>query len=148
MVSKKKIILYAISLSIFLIYILMLLLHYSEIPEIAASHLDIKGKVNGYSSKSSLWISSGVNLLILAVMGLLIKKPEYANYPFEITDKNRENAYKKMQLFLAVIAIITTAFFSFMVFKAVGFEKNFLYLILYAVAAPIFAVFYFRGAEK
>jgi uncharacterized membrane protein len=144
MVSKKIKILFLISLSIFLTYILLLFYHYSSIPDVVASHIDISGKVDGYSTKNSLLISSGVNLLILVVLGLLIKSPKSANYPVEITDENRESVYKKMQFFLSITAIITTCVFSYMVFKAIGFEKNFMYLIIYLIATPIITILYFR----
>ncbi|AWK03199.1 hypothetical protein HYN56_02775 [Flavobacterium crocinum] len=147
MVSKKIRVLYLIALSIFSIYILLLFSNYSEIPETVASHIDITGKVDGYSHKNALWISSIVNLFILVVLGLLIKNPKYANYPVELTDENRENVYKKMQLFLAAIAIITTLFFSYMIFKAIGLEKNYIYLIIYVIAVPIFTIIYF-GRSK
>lgn len=147
MVSKKIKILYLISLSIFLTYLLLLFYHYSNIPQTVASHMDITGKVDGYSNKNSLLISSGVNLLILVVLGLLIKSPKSANYPIEITDENRESVYKKMQFFLSILAIITTSIFSYMVFKAIGFEKNFIYLIIYLISTPIFTLLYF-GRDK
>src|SRR6187402_2694565 len=125
MVSQKIKVLFFISLSIYFTYILLLFSHYSNIPETVASHININGKVDGYSNKNSLWISSSVNLLILGVLGLLIKSPKSANYPVVITNENRESVYKKMQFFLAIIAIITTSVFSYMVFKAIGYEKNF-----------------------
>ncbi|WP_420842742.1 DUF1648 domain-containing protein [Flavobacterium humidisoli] len=148
MVSKKVKLLYLISISVFLTYLLLLLYHYSEIAQTVASHVDITGKVDGYSSKKSLLISSGVNLLILVFIGLLIKNPKSANYPVEITDGNRESMYKKMQLFLCLIAIITTSVFSYMVFKAIGLEKNFIYLILYLIIAPLIAILYFGRDKK
>ncbi|MDR7371997.1 DUF1648 domain-containing protein [Flavobacterium aquidurense] len=148
MVSKKIKILYLISLSIFLTYLLILFYHYSEIPQTVASHLDITGKVDGYSNKNSLLISSGVNLLVLVFLGLLIKNPKSANYPVEITDENRESVYKKMQFFLCITAIITTSVFSYMVFKAIGLEKDFIYLVIYLIATPLLTIFYFGRDKK
>lgn len=144
MVSKKIKLLCLISLSIFFTYILLLLYNYSSIPETVASHIDISGKVDAYSNKNSLLISSSVNLLILVVLALLIKSPKAANYPVEITDANRESIYKKMQFFLSITAIIVTSIFSYMVFKAIGLEKNFLYLIIYLIAAPFSLILYFE----
>ncbi|MFB9108509.1 DUF1648 domain-containing protein [Flavobacterium gyeonganense] len=148
MVSKKVKILYLISLSIFLTYLLLLFYHYSDIPQTVASHVDITGKVDGYSNKNSLLISSGVNVLILVFIGFLIKNPKSANYPVEITDENRESAYKKMQLFLCITAIITTSVFSYMAFKAIGLERNFIYLIIYLIATPLITIFYFGRNKK
>ncbi|GAA3755094.1 DUF1648 domain-containing protein [Flavobacterium ginsengiterrae] len=148
MVSKKIKLLYLISISIFLTYLVLLLYHYSEIAQTVASHVDITGKVDGYSSKKSLLISSGVNLLILLFIGFLVKNPQSANYPVEITDENRESLHKKMQFFLCIIAIITTSVFSYMTFKAIGMEKNFIYLILYLIIAPLITILYFGRGQK
>lgn len=144
MVSKKVKILYFISISIFITYLILLLNNYSNISETVDSHININGKVDGHSNKNSLFISTGVNLAILILIWLLIKKPQSANYPIEINDDNRESVYKKMQLFLSIIALFTTAFFSYMIFKALHIEKEFLYLISYVTITPILTLVFFN----
>lgn len=145
MVSKKIKILYFISISIFITYLLLLLFNYSNISETVISHININGKVDGHSNKNSLFISTGVNLAILILIWLLIKSPQSANYPIEINDKNRDSVYKKMQLFLSFVAILTTAFFSYMIFKAINKEVEFIYLIGYITITPILTVLFFKN---
>jgi hypothetical protein len=45
--------------------------------------------------QSNLWITSGINLIIILFYWFLIQKPHLANYPIEITDENRERTYRK-----------------------------------------------------
>ena len=147
MVSKKIKTLYLISISIFITYVLLLVFNYSEISESVVSHINIKGAADGHSSKKSLWIASLVNFGILILVGLLIKSPQSANYPVEITEDNKEDIYKKMQFFLSIVAIITTGIFSYMIFKALQYEANFIYIISYLIVTPLFTLFYFRNQK-
>ncbi|QTY27745.1 DUF1648 domain-containing protein [Flavobacterium sp. CS20] len=145
MVTKIIKILFLISISVFITYSLILFLNYSEVPETVVSHINIKGEADAYSNKNSLLIATGVNLIILIVIGLLIKNPQSANYPFEITDENRERSYYKMQLLLSIVAIITTTVFSYMIFKATDFLDSFMYLIVYIIAMPILTLLFFKN---
>ena len=145
MVSKKIKILYLISISIFITYLLLLLFNYSNISETVVSHININGKADGHSNKNSLFISTGVNLAILILIWFLIKSPQSANYPIEINDENRDSVYKKMQLFLSFVAILCTAFFSYMIFKAINKQVEYIYLIGYITITPILTVLLFKN---
>jgi uncharacterized membrane protein len=145
MLSKKIKILYFISFSIFITYVLILYLNYSEISEIVSTHINIKGETDGYGKKNSLWITSSINLVIILVIGFLIKNPHLANYPNEITNENRESMYRKMQLFLVVLGIIATSIFSYMVFKALNYGQYFIYLVSYLIISPLITLIYFKN---
>ena len=75
MVSKKIKIIFLISISIFITYLILLIQNYSEIPELITTHIDIKGQTDKQGSKNNLWIASSVNLGLLLIIGFLIKKP-------------------------------------------------------------------------
>ena len=144
MVSKKIKILYLISVSVFVSYFIFLLYNYSGISEIVASHINIKGEIDGYGSKKYLFVSSGINFIMLLFIGLLIKNPQSANYPIEINDSNRDSVYKKMQFFLSILSIIVTAIFSYMIFNAVNHKNDFIFLIIYLIISPLIAIIYFN----
>jgi uncharacterized membrane protein len=145
MPSMKIKTLYFISFSVFITYVSLLYLNYSGISETISTHLNIKGETDSYGPKSSLWITSGVNLIALLFIGFLIRKPHLANYPIEITDKNRESTYRKMQLFLAILSIIMTAIFAYMIFKALNYNQLFIYLVAYLISSPLIVLIYFKN---
>lgn len=148
MVSKKVTLLFLINISVFITYLTLLVFNYSNISETVVSHINIYGKIDGYSNKISLFISAGINLAIVILIWFLIKRPQYANFPLEINNRNRESVYKKMQLFLSIIAILTSTSFSYMIFKAIHIEKEFIYLTLYIILTPIFALVFFKDKNN
>jgi len=148
MVSKNIKIIFLISISIFITYVIILFSNYSEISDVVNTHINIKGEVDGQGSKKNLWIASLVNLLVLSLIGFLIKKPHLANYPVEITEKNKDNIYKKMQFFLGIIAIITSASFAFMIFKATNLTDYYIYLILFLILFPLVIIYYFNKKNE
>jgi hypothetical protein len=52
-----------------------------------------------------------------------------------------------MQLFLSFVAILTTAFFSYMIFKAMNKQVEFIYLIGYITITPILTVLFFKNKD-
>jgi hypothetical protein len=65
----------------------------------------------------------------------------------EITDNNKKYTYYKMQLFLSILAILTTVVFSYMIFKAFGEWNNYKYLIIYAILSPILVLLFFKTKQ-
>lgn len=142
MVSKKIKILFFISISIFFTYLLLLITNYSEISELVTTHINIKGEVDSQGSKKNLWIATTVNLAVLLLIGYLIKKPHLANYPVEITEKNKSTVYNNMRLFLSVLAIITSCSFAYMIFKAINYTDYYFYIIGALVIIPIITILF------
>ena len=134
---------FLLSPSIILCYTIIYLYYYPQLPEIIVGHRDLAGKIDGYTEKNFIWVPIVFNIVIVGAIGYLLKRPETLNYPDDIADKNRESAYFKMQIFLAITAIITSALFSLVIFDAIGFLKsaNAFYFIAYffltVIAIPL-----------
>ncbi|OIV43134.1 hypothetical protein BKM63_02665 [Flavobacterium johnsoniae] len=124
---------------------MVLIENYNKISDIVPSHIDITGKIDQYSNKKSLIVITIVNIIILSFIWLLIKKPHLANYPLEITEVNKVSIYKKMQVFLAIIAIITTSAFSYLIFKTVHYENEFIYFLFYIIISPLLVLLFFNN---
>lgn len=78
-------------------------------------------------------------------MGVLIKNPKYANYPVEITDKNRKLVYEKMRYFMAFLSIIVSIIFSVMIYKAMGYEtKRVLIITISICLLPLIVILFFK----
>ena len=144
MVSKKIKTLYFISISVFFTYMVLLILNYSEIPELIDTHINIKGETDQRGGKNNLWIASSVNFVVLLIIGLLIIKPHLANYPVEVTEKNKHTVYYNMQVFLSIVSIITSCSFAYMIFKAINYTQNYMYIIGFLVITPIIALFFLK----
>lgn len=67
---------------------------YSSLPESIPSHMDIKGNVNSYSNKASVWALPKTATILYALLTLCSFFPKYFNYGLvEITLENAEKQY-------------------------------------------------------
>lgn len=144
MVKKNILIVFLISVSILFLNCYYIFSNYNNISKEIVTHIDITGKADGFGDKVHLIYAMIANAVLLGIMFFFIKYPKYANYPIEINDKNRDNAYKKMQLFLAIISVVTSVVFSDMVFQAINKSENLIYVILYSITLPLLVLFYFK----
>lgn len=144
MVSKKVKIIFFISVSIFITYLILLILNYSEIPELITTHVDITGETDRQGNKDNLWTATVVNFALLLIIGFLIKKPHLANFPIEITENNKDSAYRKMQLFLSAISILISCVFAYMIFKAINYTHYYFYIMTALIAFPLSTLLFFK----
>lgn len=145
MVSKKIKYTYTIGISIFLTYTYFLIKNYSKIADTVVTHIDYTGNPDGFGEKYHLIIALIVNAVLLLIMGVLIKNPKYANYPVEITDKNRKSVYEKMGYFMAFLSIIVSIIFSVMIYKSMGYEtKRVLIMTISICLLPLIAILFFK----
>jgi uncharacterized membrane protein len=145
MVSKKIKIVFFISISILIATIGLLLFYYNSLPDKALSHTNFKGEIDGYDDKIHLWIATAFNIFILLFIWYLIRHPEKANYPIEVTEKNKTAIYFKMRAFLSILAIIVSTVFSIMVLTSLKIEiKLILYLLVSLISIPIIGLLFFK----
>lgn len=69
------------------------IISYSRLPEIIPTHFDIKGQVNGYGSKITIWIVPAILAVIVAGISTLNKYPHIFNYLKPITPGNAQKQY-------------------------------------------------------
>lgn len=132
-------------ISVFLTCVYFLINNYSNIADIVVTHIDHSGNPDGFGEKYHLIIALVVNAMLLLIMGFVIKNPKYANYPVEITEKNRNSAYEKMRYFLAFLSIITSIIFSIMIYKAIGYEiKRVLLMTISLCLPPLIIILFFK----
>jgi uncharacterized membrane protein len=147
MVSKKIKMIFLISISIFITYLILLIQNYSEIPELITTHIDIKGQTDDQGGKNNLWIASSVNLGLLLIIGFLVQKPHLANFPVEITEKNKDIAYKNMQIFLSILSVIISCAFAYMIFKAINYTHNYFYIMSTLILFPLTILFFIKKKD-
>lgn len=70
---------------------------YLNLPEDIPTHYNLAGEVDGWGSKTTLWIIIAVNIVMYIVMYIVMTflqtKPQIFNFPVSITDENRYRLY-------------------------------------------------------
>lgn len=82
---------------------------YPSLPEIIPSHINIKGEIDDYASKSSVWSLLNVPSSLYVLLTIVSFFPKYFNYMVEITVDNAEKEYRKavgIIRFLKIIILI------------------------------------------
>lgn len=121
MIPKHIKLLFCIPFIIITAYTAYLLSRYSSIPD--TIHIPgYGGKNDGFGSKLFLFVPIVLNLVILAFIWLIIRKPDKIKFTFEVKEEDQEKTYSQYQLVLIILAIFVTLMMSPLSFSDVVFK--------------------------
>jgi uncharacterized membrane protein len=95
----------------FILLVLMWILviwNYSSLPSIIPIHFNLKGEVDGYGNKMTLFILPTLTSIITTSLYFLNKVPHLFNYWVEITAQNAETEYRKATRLLRWVNTVST----------------------------------------
>jgi len=147
--EKYKIILYT-SYIVCLFSIVVFLIGYQNLPEIVPIHQNLKGEIDDWGSKITLFILPVLSIVILLSISFLIKRPSMLNYPVEITEENKNTLYLKMQLFISLLSFFLSALFLALIMESMNvfsLKYDITFFSIYGVIfslIPIIIIKYFR----
>ena len=117
-----------------LINVTCVALNYNHLPQTIPSHFNIKGEVDGYGDKSTIFILIVLHIGITALLNWVGNHPEQHNYPIAITDENRAQQYKLssqlVQRLNVIIGLLFTTISLSVMFPNFPTEIMFLELVL------------------
>lgn len=98
-----------------LINCILIIVSYEGLPETIPSHFNIKGEVDGYGDKSTIFIPLVIQLGVSILLLWIGNHPEKHNYLVAITDENRAEQYslssrliKKLNFIIGLVFITIT----------------------------------------
>lgn len=100
-----------------LIYILIV---WKDIPDMIPGHYNMAGEIDKYSSKNSIWILVGVQILLFAMMSVIERFPNIWNTGVKITAENRERVYTTLRNMLSYLKMMIMGYFSYMTFQSIA----------------------------
>lgn len=100
-----------------LIYILIV---WKDIPDMIPGHYNMAGEIDKYSSKNSIWILVGVQILLFAMMSVIERFPNIWNTGVQITAENRERVYTTLRNMLSYLKMMIMGYFSYMTFQSIA----------------------------
>lgn len=104
-------------------------------------HFDVRGEVD---RRGDTWTALLLPAIALVLYGLLTwvqRHPRRCNYPVEITDENREQAYRQMSRIVYRIKVLVMALFLYLTLGVAQLEEISPFLILaIALAVPFIIV--------
>ncbi len=128
MLPKTVLSIYLISISIFIISLYLFYNNYNTLADNVKS--DLKGDLI-------------FNFIMMVIFYFLIKYPQTANYPIEITNQNKEKAYRIMQYLGALSSLFISLFYCYRVLDNVEMTQYFKWTLLFGVLIPLLVFFIF-----
>lgn len=121
-------------------------LHFNQLPETIPTHFNIKGEIDNYGSKYTLWILPAVITFVITFFRILSNYPHKFNYIVKITNENAEKQYRLALRIMRIISMNITFLFGLICVKVVNgaYQKTstlewwFIPLILLSIITPTF----------
>ncbi|WP_342527161.1 DUF1648 domain-containing protein [Chryseomicrobium sp. FSL W7-1435] len=147
-----------LTVGIYITWIGWLAFQWSSLPAELPAHFGIDGEVNRWGSKWELLILPGISGILGFFMIWLRKKPEWHNYPVNITKENAPFYYRLSRNLLVWITFVIVAGFAWLTWDIVQIAKSnspflenwFMPVFLTATFAPVVYFFFkmFRYQSK
>jgi uncharacterized membrane protein len=139
-----------------LIYGIILLIPYGEIPDRIPRHFGASGEPDAWGGKSLLLWLTGLSALLYGGLTVLNRFPHVFNYPWNITEENALRQYALARSLMNAIKACVTAIFTYIVYgtlqtaygNAQGLGVGFLPFILTATLAPIAVYFVYAYRSR
>lgn len=119
--------------------VLYVIITWKNIPDMIPGHYNIAGEIDKYSSKNSIWILVGVQILLFAMMSVLERFPNIWNTGVSITAENRERVYTNLRNMQTYLKMMIMIYFSYMTFQSIGGGN------LHSMSVFVFLVLVFGG---
>ncbi|MEM8585127.1 MAG: DUF1648 domain-containing protein [Bacteroidota bacterium] len=126
--------------------IILIIVHYGDLPSKIPSHFDAQGNPDGYGSKGLLWLLVFINISTFATLSWIPNAPkDLINYPVKITPENEERQYENMVDMIMVMRLTISVSFAYMIYGIIytglgqmnGLGGWFLWVFLGGVFVPM-----------
>ena len=111
---------------------------YSRIHPIIPVHYGINGQADSWGEKSILWYFAVGNVFINIFLGVLSRYPNVYNYPFKITEKNRDRVYSEASLFVTLLRLAVSVCLTIItILMMLSVEKIPVLLLICVILLPV-----------
>ncbi len=125
---------------------ILTIVNYSNLPDSIPTHYNAAGKIDGFGSKSTIWLLPAVATVLFIIMTILNRFPHIFNYPTTITEKNALKQYTNATRLIRYLKFIIVVVLGLLVFKTIGNANGqleglgawFSYVVLGAMLIPVF----------
>lgn len=114
-------------------------------------HFNARGEVDHWGDASTALLLPAIALVLYGLLTWVQRHPRWCNYPVEITDANREQAYRQMSRIVYRIKVLVMALFLYLTLGVAQVVAVSLFLILIfalAILLIIVAGWFQMGKKK
>ncbi|MCI3938186.1 DUF1648 domain-containing protein [Chryseobacterium aahli] len=85
--------------------------NYKALPQRIPTHFDVEGKPDNFGNKKYAFFTPILSIIFYIGIFFLIRSPETANFPVEITDENRDVQFFIMNFFIRWLLLLICLIF-------------------------------------
>ncbi|WP_027381338.1 DUF1648 domain-containing protein [Chryseobacterium daeguense] len=74
--------------------------HYKSLPQTIPIHFDFDGKPDNFGTKKYSFLTPALLTVFYVAFAFIVRMPEIANYPVEITENNQDAQFLIMEIFM------------------------------------------------
>jgi uncharacterized membrane protein len=102
------------------------IIHFYKLPERIPTHFNIKGEIDDYGTKYTLWILPLITTFLFVLFRALYNYPHKFNYIVNITIENAEKQYRLALRIMRIILMNLSLLFGYIVVKAIdgAYQKS------------------------
>ena len=148
--TKFDLILEIAAFLFFLAIWLLPIFAYQILPETIPTHYNLKGEIDDWGSKGTIFILPAIGLVLYIGLTVLNKYPHVFNYPTKVTEDNALQQYSKATRWMRIIKLIVVMLFFAIEWQICNTNENnnlpvwFLpFVIAIPIALPIILAFSF-----
>jgi uncharacterized membrane protein len=125
----------------------------AALPDTIPTHFNLAGEANSVGSKTMLWMFPVIATILVGLMKIIKRHPEYLNYPYKITEENRERQQQLAFMLLSGIASVIPLLFAFIIYSTTKYVENGrfdfpVFPVMLGVFLPIVIYFYFARKAR
>ena len=118
---------------VIVLHFLLLVTIYSSLPNLVPFHMKLNGSVSKYVDKNLIFIIPLLNFVIFIFIYFFTSKPQILNYGIQITEKNREREYSRMQKSLTILNFVISIIFISLSVSFFVISNKFLYFFIIGI---------------
>lgn len=96
-----------------------LAINYNHLPETIPTHYNTSGQVDGFGSKSTIFILPFISTILFTGMTVLNKYPHIFNYPTKITEENAARQYTNATRMIRFLKLDIVIVFGYSIFQTI-----------------------------
>ncbi len=140
-----------LSIALLLLMWLYIITEYHNLPDIIASHFNVKGQPDDYANKGFLWFIPTIGTVLYVALLYLNRYPHKHNYTVNITPENAFKHYQFSTRVLRTVNFLCLLLFAYITYAIIKSAKNgqselgfaFIYIVIgISILLPVIIIIY------
>lgn len=103
---------------------MLVLQHWSALPQTIPTHFNAKGEADGWGSKSMILLLPAISVVMIPLMLLIRRYPWLSNVPWKINEENALQQYGLIVRLLSILACVVSLLFLILLYDTISIANG------------------------